>query len=373
MQIFTEWRGGSLKRLPGILVVLAVLISQGVWTASPALAQSPVVHAVLFYSPSCGHCHKVMTEDLPPLIDQYQDQLQILAVHTQTVAGQQLFLDAMLAFGVPEPYGVPTLIAGESVLRGATQIPEQFPGLVAAALAAGGIGWPAIPGLAELMAADPQPNEAPVAPAGGPAEPEAPPSLATLAERYTRDPVGNSLSVLVLVGMLTSLAICLYAWARPPARMSARAAGWIPVLAVIGLGVAFYLSFVEVNQLEAVCGPVGDCNAVQSSPYARLYGLLPVGVLGLGGFGLLLSIWMVWRFGPDSWQDASARTLWGLSLAATLFSVYLTFVEPFVIGTTCAWCLTSAVVATLLLWASTPLAMRARHGMPPAGSVLPAS
>ena len=36
-----------------------------------------------------------------------------------------------------------------------------------------------------------------------------------------------------------------------------------------------------------------------------------------------------------------------------LFSIYLTFLEPFVIGASCAWCLSSAIVMTLILWAST--------------------
>ena len=35
-----------------------------------------------------------------------------------------------------------------------------------------------------------------------------------------------------------------------------------------------------------------------------------------------------------------------------LFSVYLTFLEPFVIGATCAWCLTSAILMTALFWLS---------------------
>ena len=30
------------------------------------------------------------------------------------------------------------------------------------------------------------------------------------------------------------------------------------------------------------------------------------------------------------------------------FSIYLTFLEPFVIGATCLWCLSSAVIMTLL-------------------------
>jgi len=40
----------------------------------------------------------------------------------------------------------------------------------------------------------------------------------------------------------------------------------------------------------------------------------------------------------------------GLAAGGTLFSIYLTFLEPFVIGATCAWCLTSAIIMTALLW-----------------------
>jgi uncharacterized membrane protein len=32
-----------------------------------------------------------------------------------------------------------------------------------------------------------------------------------------------------------------------------------------------------------------------------------------------------------------------------LFSLYLTYLEPFVIKAVCAWCLTSAVIMTLLM------------------------
>ena len=42
-----------------------------------------------------------------------------------------------------------------------------------------------------------------------------------------------------------------------------------------------------------------------------------------------------------------------------LFSIYLTFLEPFVIGATCAWCITSAIVMTLIFWVSTGPAKQA--------------
>jgi uncharacterized membrane protein len=45
-----------------------------------------------------------------------------------------------------------------------------------------------------------------------------------------------------------------------------------------------------------------------------------------------------------AWPALLTMTVFG-----TLFSIYLTFLEPFVIGATCAWCVTSAIVMTALL------------------------
>ena len=45
--------------------------------------------------------------------------------------------------------------------------------------------------------------------------------------------------------------------------------------------------------------------------------------------------------------------VWGMALFGVIFSIYLTFLEPFVIGATCMWCITSAIVITLQFWAAT--------------------
>jgi len=178
----------------------------------------------------------------------------------------------------------------------------------------------------------------------------------TWRDRFLRDTAGNSLSVLVLVGMLASLVLTGY-----PPRVSRREwPRWVvPVLVVAGVGVAAYLSFVEVTQVEAVCGPVGDCNTVNQSEYAFLFGVLPVGVLGLVGYGLILVLWALGLEGRGWIRSWAGLGLWGAALLGTIFSIYLTFLEPFVIGATCLWCLSSAVIMTLLLWASAPTAARA--------------
>jgi uncharacterized membrane protein len=43
-----------------------------------------------------------------------------------------------------------------------------------------------------------------------------------------------------------------------------------------------------------------------------------------------------------------------LAFLGTLFSIYLTFLEPFVIGATCMWCLSSAALMLALLWLTVP-------------------
>ena len=62
------------------LVLLCILLG----FASPAAAHAqtpvttPVVRAILFYSPECPHCEYVIQEALPPLFQEYGDQLQII-------------------------------------------------------------------------------------------------------------------------------------------------------------------------------------------------------------------------------------------------------------------------------------------------------
>ena len=101
-----------------------------------------------------------------------------------------------------------------------------------------------------------------------------------------------------------------------------------------------------------MCGPVGDCNTVNQSEYARLFGVLPVGALGLVGYAALSLAWSVSRFASGTVVSWARLSLLVMTVGGTLFSIYLTFLEPFVIGATCAWCLTSSVVMTAMMWLS---------------------
>lgn len=368
----TTLRSTPLKTILFVSLCLAacaffLLVPPGVARAQDA---NSIVRAVLFYSPTCPHCAQVVQQDLPPLFNQYGNQLEIIGLDISQPDGQALYSAAITAFQIPdERLGVPTLIVGDAVLVGSLEIPEQFPGLIERYLAQGGMDWPAIPGLAEAVAAaeaaaqntTPAPAQTPTEEPQGnsPSLTMTDPHNLTWQEKFTRDLAGNTLSLFVLVGMLGALL-----WARAsffraaPARVSSPS--WlIPLLCGLGFVVAGYLSYVETAQVTAVCGPVGDCNTVQQSEYARLFGVLPIGTLGLIGYILILLAWLGMRYAGGSLADLAALSLLAMTTGGTLFSVYLTFLEPFVIGATCAWCLTSAVVMTILMLLSVEPGRRA--------------
>lgn len=339
-----------------ILLTLFMLLICAAPVGHVAQAQGPVVHALLFFSHSCPHCSIVINEALPPLIEKYGDQLQILGINTSTPEGQALYQDTVEHLQIPdERIGVPTLIVADTILVGSFEIPDQFPGIIEDGLQNGGIDWPSIPGLAEIVAED-NPESDPSSPVADNGT-EVISTELSIADRFKLDLAGNILSVFVLAGMLTTLFSIGANFTRRP-----RADKWsqaIPILSVVGMIVAGYLAYVEVTQSEAVCGPVGNCNVVQQSPYAMLFGILPVGVLGLIGYVLIISVWTMQHYGPKQWRGYAALSIWGMALFGTLFSIYLTFLEPFVIGATCAWCLASAVIITMQLWAATEPAKKA--------------
>jgi uncharacterized membrane protein len=169
----------------------------------------------------------------------------------------------------------------------------------------------------------------------------------TMLELYQRDPVGNSFSVLVLLGMLVSL-VAVYNVSQQRVGVEGQPGLAVPFLALVGIVVASYLAYIESTGAEAVCGPVGDCNTVNQSEYAAVFGV-PVGLLGLFGYVAIIAAWLTARSRRGAASDWANVTLLGMTLLGTVFSIYLTFLEPFVIGATCAWCLTSAVVMTLLM------------------------
>ncbi|HEX5896415.1 MAG TPA: vitamin K epoxide reductase family protein [Thermoleophilaceae bacterium] len=102
-------------------------------------------------------------------------------------------------------------------------------------------------------------------------------------------------------------------------------------LALLGLAISAYLTWVHYAGIEPVCTGISDCERVQGSEYAELVGI-PVALLGVAGYAALLG---------SLWVRVELTAL--LSYFALAFSAYLTWAELFRIDAICQWCVVSAL------------------------------
>lgn len=123
---------------------------------------------------------------------------------------------------------------------------------------------------------------------------------------------------------------------------------WMPVvLSAFGILVSGYLSVKRFTGGSLACSRWAQCDVVNTSVYAKIYGV-PVAFIGLAGYLVLLGVALavLQSSGPTQ------RRLLGLSFLLALggvgFSAYLTYLELYVIEALCNWCVTSAVLITLL-------------------------
>jgi uncharacterized membrane protein len=114
------------------------------------------------------------------------------------------------------------------------------------------------------------------------------------------------------------------------------------IVALAGLGVATYIAIAESGGGAPKCiAGGGGCETVANSQYSHLAGI-NVAVIGILGYVLLLVAALLpgdtGRFG------GFLGALIGFG-----FSLYLTYLELFVIDAICQWCVASAVLMALSL------------------------
>jgi uncharacterized membrane protein len=117
-------------------------------------------------------------------------------------------------------------------------------------------------------------------------------------------------------------------------------------LALLGLAISIYLTWVHYADVEPVCTGISDCEKVQTSDYAELAGI-PVAVLGIAGYASILA---------SLWLPVELTVL--LAYIAAGFSGYLTWAELFKIDAICQWCVVSALTSLAIAVLATLLALR---------------
>jgi uncharacterized membrane protein len=112
------------------------------------------------------------------------------------------------------------------------------------------------------------------------------------------------------------------------------------VVALVGLGIATYLTIVHYAGGTSVCAIAPGCETVQKSRYAELAGV-PVALLGALGYLAILAT----LARDDEWARTATAFLAIVGLA---FSGWLTYVEVFELHAICIWCVGSAICMALL-------------------------
>jgi uncharacterized membrane protein len=114
------------------------------------------------------------------------------------------------------------------------------------------------------------------------------------------------------------------------------------VLAVVGLAVASYLTYVHYAGIKPACTAGESCTKVQTSVYSKLAGV-PVALIGLLGYIAIVASLLA----PEG-ENARLATM-AFTLVGFGFSAYLTYRELFSIHAICEWCAGSAVIMTVLM------------------------
>ncbi len=119
------------------------------------------------------------------------------------------------------------------------------------------------------------------------------------------------------------------------------------VLTTLGLLVSIYMTIYKLTSNNAMCLGSGDCSSVNASPYSEIYGI-PVAFVGFLGYGAILAILLLQDSFGKFISENSTLAIFGLVVTGFAFTIYLVFLELYVIKAICPFCVTSQVTMTIL-------------------------
>lgn len=133
----------------------------------------------------------------------------------------------------------------------------------------------------------------------------------------------------------------------------------IAILAILGMAdsaVSLQRHYAKSASNFCEFGEKFNCDIVNRSEYSTVMGI-PVAGIGVVGYGILLALATVYR----SRQETPTRLL--VAAAAGLaFSLYLTYIEGYVLGAWCILCLSSLVIITGITVLARVLRLRSAAG-----------
>ncbi len=113
------------------------------------------------------------------------------------------------------------------------------------------------------------------------------------------------------------------------------------LVSLIGLGDAIYLTIQHITGASLRCTIISGCSEVLASPYAQV-GPLPLAALGAAAYFVVFSLSILAAFG-HRFTIPFLKIVLALMFLTTLWLIYL---QAFVIRHFCQYCLLSAAVTT---------------------------
>ena len=118
------------------------------------------------------------------------------------------------------------------------------------------------------------------------------------------------------------------------------------IFTILGAADSLYLLIFKLTGNSHMCLGNGGCHNVNFSPYSEIHGI-PVSVFGMSAYLAILCILFLERRLKIA-KENGPLGIFGISLGGVAFTVYLTWLEIYVINAICPFCVASAVLITII-------------------------
>lgn len=119
------------------------------------------------------------------------------------------------------------------------------------------------------------------------------------------------------------------------------------LVALAGMFVALYLTLYKLGYIGTLACAVGSCEKVQTSKWATFLGF-PVGAWGVGYYVAVLVVSLAGLSPVFVERRIISRILVAMTGVGVVFSLWLTYLELFVIDAICIYCVISAILVIVL-------------------------
>lgn len=124
------------------------------------------------------------------------------------------------------------------------------------------------------------------------------------------------------------------------------------ILAALGVAVSIYMTVYkivhELTSSNAMCLGSGDCATVNESAYSEIFGI-PVALIGVVGYLAILIVLLLEKYGKNKFfKENGLQAVFGLGVGGFGFTLYLVYVEVFILKAWCPFCIASQITMTIL-------------------------